>query len=200
MTTTATPRTVLETAPAGRHRDPALRLHQYARQEAAMWRSSRPGWRWASLSDLVADRGVFHTPAPWPGRRPPYARPGRCFATVTRYLDNPGRRPGLTYVEGLTLVEGEPFPFDHAWLTDADGRAFDPSLPDGMAVAYLGVPVPCEERRRIQQQRGTWAVFTACHDGWTVNETVLKTGWLPARPDLHFDHEPADDLPGETHA
>ncbi|MEV7181025.1 hypothetical protein [Kitasatospora sp. NPDC093679] len=135
------------------------------------------GWRFGSFAQAVRELGVLQPPAPWPGDREQWA-PGRCFAAATDYAE----ATGATYVEGFVLVPGlTQWPvFEHAWCL-RNGEVADPSLPDGYAALYLGIPLAAEYRRSEQSRRGTHAVLTTdTENPWSlVNEDALRDG-LPA--------------------
>ncbi|MEU9413713.1 hypothetical protein AB0E08_49655 [Streptomyces sp. NPDC048281] len=124
----------------------------------------------------MADHGVFHEPAPWThgGRH----QPGRCFKNASEWAE----QAGFTYVEGFVLVpSAAPFScFEHAWCLTDDGVA-DPSLPDGAAIGYAGIPLTHAFRREQQALRGTDAVLASDPKNPLagVNEAVLRTGLPP---------------------
>ncbi|GAA4980817.1 hypothetical protein [Kitasatospora paranensis] len=135
------------------------------------------GWRYRSFAQAVRELGIMLPPAPWPGDREHWA-PGRCFAAATDYAE----ATDATYVEGFVLVPGlTAWPvFEHAWCL-RDGAVANPSLPDGSAALYFGIPLAADYRRSEQARRGTHAVLTTDpQNPWPlVNEDALRHG-LPA--------------------
>ncbi|MER5326569.1 hypothetical protein [Streptosporangium roseum] len=96
----------------------------------------------------------------------------------------------------MTLVDGLPVGgFDHAWCVNArDGHhVIDPTLPDGWASAYVGVPLSGAYRRQQQARRGGAAVFTVDPGGWQDNAAALRDG-VPTAALLPVGH-PLPDLP-----
>ncbi|YCK38259.1 hypothetical protein ACNF49_30675 [Actinomadura sp. ATCC 39365] len=144
----------------------------------AMWRSAcspqRDGWRFASLAELLLSHGRRFTPA----SRPPAfvaGPPGTCFATASRWADE---HEGLLYVEGMVVAQRVPVAFDHAWCVraEADDQVIDPTLPDGMGVAYLGVALTDGYRCAQQARRGVDAVITGVGINLADNTEVLRDG------------------------
>ncbi|MDR6980943.1 hypothetical protein J2X68_007685 [Streptomyces sp. 3330] len=86
-------------------------------------------------------------------------------------------------MEGFVLVpSAAPFSsFEHAWCLTADGKVADPSLPDGTATGYFGIPLQDVFRREQQTLRGTDSVFVSdpINPLASVNEAVLRAGLLP---------------------
>ncbi|MFI6883837.1 hypothetical protein [Streptosporangium canum] len=135
------------------------------------------------------------------------ASQGPAVADATRIAE----AHDLIYVEGMALAAGLPVGgFDHAWCVDArDGHhVIDPTLPDGWASAYVGVPLNGAYRRQQQGRRGGAAVFTVDSGGWQDNAVALRDG-VPAAallpvgrplPDLSAALPAArsDGLPGRT--
>ncbi|MER7671258.1 hypothetical protein ABTY61_22715 [Kitasatospora sp. NPDC096128] len=131
-------------------------------------------WAYPGFADLVAEHGVFYSPAPWTGEV--RQEPGRCFKAASAHAE----RSALVYAEGYALARSAvPFVvFEHAWCVGGDGRAVDPALPDGMVQGYLGVPLNGAFRREQQRLRGTDAVFVSDPRNLFggVNEVVLRAG------------------------
>ena len=97
------------------------------------------------------------------------------------------------------MVDRAPFAFDHAWCTGADAYAIDPSLPDGTAVAYLGLPFATACRQAQQAVRGTYAVLTVDTYGIFANDAALRDGLPPdalADLGLSLDHHQVEDDTG----
>jgi hypothetical protein len=161
----------------GDHQPALDRLLKFLHQLADLQRGAHRGreaWRYDSFAELVLDLGRVFIPAPFPDDQQ-RGYPGQCFRNAARYADV----TDLTYVEGVVLTQQLPFGFDHAWTAAGDGRAVDPSLPDRMAVAYIGVPVTPVFRKAQQAARNVDAVFAQAPGGWTENDEVLRTG-VPA--------------------
>ncbi|SHM52173.1 hypothetical protein [Streptomyces yunnanensis] len=131
-------------------------------------------WAYRSFAALVAEPGTFYRSAPWPMSDPQQL--GRCFKTASQWAE----RPGWTYVEGFALVpSAAPFnAVEHAWCLTGEGQVADPSLPDGMAVGYVGIPLSDGFRHEQQLLRATDAVFTSDPSNLLagVNEQILRTG------------------------
>ncbi|SEP46575.1 hypothetical protein [Amycolatopsis saalfeldensis] len=83
---------------------------------------------------------------------------------------------GATYVEGYVLTRNVPFAIEHAWCSTRAGDAIDPSIPDGGALAYLGVAVAPDYQRAQQILRGSTAVFTSDDVFCQYNEDALSDG------------------------
>ncbi|WP_146051047.1 hypothetical protein [Streptomyces noursei] len=131
-------------------------------------------WAYRSFADLVAEHGVFYSPASWP--LSDEQQPGRCFKAARECSE----RTAWTYAEGFVLApSAAPFiVFEHAWCLTGDGRVADPSLPDGMAEGYLGIPLSgkfCREQRGL---RATDAVFASDPSNplTGINDYILRVG------------------------
>ncbi|MFB7379804.1 hypothetical protein [Kitasatospora purpeofusca] len=140
----------------------------------AKLRVGEAGWRFRSFAQAVRELGTVQQPAPWPGDRRQWA-PGRCFAAATDYAES----TGAVYVEGFVLVPDlAQWPvFEHAWCL-REGAVADPSLPDGSAVLYFGIPLADGYRRAEQARRGTHAVLTTDpQQPWSLmNDEALRRG------------------------
>jgi hypothetical protein len=134
----------------------------------------RTDWRHPTFADLVLELGTEFQPVDWPGSRR-QGPPGRCFANATEYAE----ATGAIYVEGYVLTRNIPHGFEHAWCATQAGAAIDPSIPDGGALAYLGVAVAPDYQRAQQVRRGTTAVFTCDGIFCEYNEVALSRG-VPA--------------------
>ncbi|MFD4605968.1 hypothetical protein ACFWPQ_49190 [Streptomyces sp. NPDC058464] len=164
-----------------------------AEQELHRWlelyRQLRLGdssWAHQSFADLVAACGSFQRPTSWTYGG--IQQPGECFKTATAWAEN----AGWTYVEGFALVpSAAPFTcIEHAWCLTDDGVA-DPSLPDGTATGYVGIPLTHTFRREQQALRGTDAVFVSDPKNVLagINQDLLRSGLPP--------HALASHLPGQ---
>ena len=60
----------------------------------------------------------------------------QCFLNA---LDLASDKSELFYVEGFAIYTPTSLPVHHAWVTDGDGKAIDPTW-DTPGVAYAGVP------------------------------------------------------------
>ncbi|MFD5015349.1 hypothetical protein [Streptomyces chartreusis] len=145
-------------------------------------------WAHPSFADLVAACGFYQPPAAW--THGGTQQPGRCFQTASEWAE----RAGWTYVEGSAFVpSAAPFScIEHAWCLN-DGDVADPSLPDGIATGYIGIPLSHTFRRQQQAIRGTDAVFVSDPRNplTGINTDVLRTGLPthavavhPQRPDI----------------
>ncbi|MGW3291054.1 hypothetical protein ACWDR3_41115 [Streptomyces sp. NPDC001002] len=151
-----------------------------------------PSWVYRSFAELVADCGFYQQPAPWTQRS--VQKPGQCFKAAREWAE----RPGWTYVEGYVLVpSAAPFScFEHAWCLTDHGVA-DPSLPDGVAAGYIGIPLTDAFCRQQRAARATDAVFVSdpASPLAGINESILRTG-LPSdamarsRPGPHWAVHP----------
>ncbi|MFI6928552.1 hypothetical protein ACIBIZ_52130 [Nonomuraea spiralis] len=85
---------------------------------------------------------------------------------------------GLLYVEGMVVAQRVPVAFDHAWCVraEAEDQVIDPTLPDGMGVAYLGVALTDGYRCAQQARRGVDAVITGGGINLADNTEVLRDG------------------------
>ncbi|QID34383.1 hypothetical protein G3260_000158 [Streptomyces albus] len=112
------------------------------------------GWKYRSVYGLVAAHGRWFVPAALPaGVR---ALPKRqCFANAAA---TERRHPELTYSEGFALAHDSSVPTAHAWCTDADGHAIDPTWSDHGGSAYLGIVPPPALRPRAPRN---WGVLEA---------------------------------------
>jgi hypothetical protein len=147
------------------------RLLEQARALAALpYTPRRPGFSHRSFLELVLARGRVFRKAPRPETFP-RAAPGRCFHAASKAADT----TGLTYVEGLALFRSERYPFEHAWVADEKGNALDPSIPDIVPVAYIGLAFDTAFRREQQARRGTHAVIAVDTDGFLDNAELLRT-------------------------
>ncbi|MFJ4732530.1 hypothetical protein ACIP6V_09605 [Streptomyces sp. NPDC088770] len=86
-------------------------------------------------------------------------------------------------MEGFVLApSAAPFSaFEHAWCLAGEGPVADPSLPDGMATGYFGIPLNDDFQREQQNRRNTTAVFTSGPSNPLagMNEQILRTGLSP---------------------
>ncbi|WP_158835165.1 hypothetical protein [Streptomyces sp. NRRL S-350] len=102
--------------------------------------ANRPisGWAYRSVFELVLEHGRWFNPVSLPAAIP--RGPEReCFhnaAAIER------AHPHLRYVEGFAIVTGSPVATAHAWCTDGDGNAIDPTWTElGEDTAYFGIPL-----------------------------------------------------------
>lgn len=134
-------------------------------------------WAYASFADLVARHGQSYEPAPWLMDEP--QKPGQCFAASRRRAEE----AGWTYVEGFVLVPSVvPFIcFEHAWCLTPEGLVVDPAVADGLATAYVGVPLTdrfCSEQRELRQTDAVLA-FDPLSPLAGANTLILRDGLPP---------------------
>jgi len=113
------------------------------------------GYAYKGPADLVLQRGTVFTPSPFPRQ---YARsqgvPQHCFDNA--YVLATRTRGRLRYVEGYAAGI---IPVEHGWCVDVDDRVVDPTWPDGVGVAYLGIVVDLEVVRRARRTENASALF-----------------------------------------
>ncbi|WP_413754763.1 hypothetical protein [Streptomyces sp. MMBL 11-3] len=155
------------------------KTEQELRRWLTLYQQLGPGdgtWAHPSFAHLVSAHGVYREPAPW--THGGVQQPGRCFETASQWAE----RTGWTYVEGFALLPAAaPFAcFEHAWCM-AGNTVADPSLPDGTAIGYIGIPITHAFRREQQARRGTDAVFVSDPKNPLagINEDVLRAGLPP---------------------
>ena len=109
---------------------------------------------------FLAKWGTEFEPMP----RPKGVRLGakkKCFSNAARVVqadDNEIASNPFEYAEGLTIgPEGRLF--EHAWCV-RDGFAIDPTLRDPMSHGYLGIVVPIQLLRRLQNVNEVYDVLT----------------------------------------
>ncbi|MEU8927582.1 hypothetical protein AB0D10_42880 [Kitasatospora sp. NPDC048545] len=109
---------------------------------------------------VVLAQGRLFTPAPWPrSGTPRRGAPGRCHRNALRVAR---LLPGV-YVEGYALT-AEGAVRAHAWCATADGTVLDPAWSEGVARAYLGVPMAPEFVLAFQQRTLTKTRFRGVLD------------------------------------
>ncbi|MFJ8622770.1 hypothetical protein ACIRD3_07970 [Kitasatospora sp. NPDC093550] len=84
---------------------------------------------------VVLAQGRLQTPSAWPTGLPRRGNGGAGFPNAWRIAR---RSAALTYVEGY-VIEADGTVSHHAWCADEEGRALDPTWPDGRARAYAGI-------------------------------------------------------------
>ncbi|WP_433358745.1 hypothetical protein [Streptosporangium sp. CA-115845] len=175
------------TAPGQAASDPVQLLLASITAHADMWANAyhgqRQSWRHSSFAALLLECGQLFLPAPRPASITP-GPPGSCFASAAELAD----RHDLVYVEGVVLTSGLPFAFDHAWCAGSSRRSdlvIDPTLPDGHALAYLGVPLTTAYRRTQHADRGDDAILTNGRLVISDNTVALRDG-LPAATTLQL--------------
>jgi hypothetical protein len=109
-----------------------------------------PDFRYGSNWALVLGQGRWFTPAPWPRGLAVRGRLRACFQAAERVA----ARTGLTYCEGFALDDLGVVDV-HAWCARPDGTAVDPTWPDGVGRAYLGVPLVAEFLATIRARTRT---------------------------------------------
>jgi hypothetical protein len=137
-----------------------------------LYRSSgrSAGWSYCSTEELVLAIGRWGFPSALP--------PGRargpaqmCYSNASDY----SKTHGLTYVEGYGLTNVG-FACAHAWCVDEHGHVHDPTWPDGLGVAYLGIPFSASYIRAFDEKLGNACLL---HDVHLDEHRILRVG-LPA--------------------
>lgn len=86
----------------------------------------------------------------------PRGEPQACFANCGSIVF---WNEEYTYVEGYVLCFG--IPIEHAWLIDATGLVYDPTLVDGdMITQYFGVPFDREYVSKVALRTRVWGVLS----------------------------------------
>ncbi|MEU2358611.1 hypothetical protein ABZ599_37565 [Streptomyces misionensis] len=112
------------------------------------------GCKYRSVYELVAARGHWFIPAALPPEV--QTLPERqCFANAAA---TEREHPHLVYTEGFAVADGSPVPTAHAWCTDTNGYAIDPTWSDLGGSAYLGIALPRTLRPRAPRN---WGVLEA---------------------------------------
>ncbi|MFF2521447.1 hypothetical protein [Streptomyces liangshanensis] len=112
------------------------------------------GWKYRSVYELVAAHGRWFTPGVLPEQVRPLPE-RQCFANAAA---TEWEHPHLAYTEGFAVAAGSPVPTAHAWCTDADGHAIDPTWSELGGGAYLGIILPPDLRPRVPRN---WGVLEA---------------------------------------
>ena len=159
-------------------------LREYLSLVAEMRRTSGPArdWRYRSSEELIL---ATATPvwAKLGDMTLPPMPPKQCFDNAEKVA---AERPGLRYTEGFALMDGS-IPTHHAWLTDPDGKALDPTWPSvysGHAerqpgkhwsgrVVYMGIPVERNAHIRWMERTGFANILAYREDDI---EELLKLG------------------------
>lgn len=101
--------------------------------------------------------------------------PKQCYDNALHLaMDYPER---FTYVEGYVYCQDVPFPVQHAWVVDLDGRAVDntPSWPWAERSAYFGIPMPKHVVIAAAVRNGSTSVFEA---DWLGKFYFVRKGWV----------------------
>lgn len=112
------------------------------------------GWTHRSVYELVAARGRWFAPCILPAQIRPLPE-RQCFANA---MATEREHPHLAYTEGFAVAADSPVPTAHAWCTDTDGYAIDPTWSDLGGSAYLGIVLPPHLRPRAPDN---WGVLEA---------------------------------------
>ncbi|WP_329072729.1 hypothetical protein [Amycolatopsis sp. NBC_01480] len=91
-----------------------------------------------------------------------------CYSNASGYSET----HGLTYVEGYGLTEGG-FGCAHAWCVDEHGNVHDPTWPDGLGIAYLGIPFSVNYIREFTERLGNACLL---HDAHLDGHRILREG------------------------
>jgi hypothetical protein len=118
----------------------------------------------------------------------PSGVPRGCFANSQKILfSRDGKRDGLVYVEGYACSGslGFPFPTEHAWLVDPEGRVIDPTWEDPETSTYFGVPFNPEYVAGTIRKAGVvCSMIDNFHDRWEL----VRTPSLAAEAVLPLEH------------
>lgn len=159
-------------------------LREYLSLVAKMRSDSRtvPGRRFQSTEELIlaVAKPVW---ANLDAMDLPPMQPKECFDNAEKVA---AERPELRYTEGFALMDGS-IPTHHAWLTDADGKAVDPTWPSVYAanaqrqpgkhwsgrVVYMGIAVDRDAHIRWMERTGFANILAYCEDDI---EELLRLG------------------------
>lgn len=147
-------------------------LREALSQFAALKRQVHPqgpmrDWPYRSSEEFCLQLGRFWEPAPLPEKFETML-PKECFhnALLTAMM-----RKELTYVEGFVLAV---IPLHHAWLVDAAGKVFDPTLPDADRLAFWGVPFDTRFILNWATKKGTAGCLEDWQQHWPFESGKFK--------------------------
>jgi hypothetical protein len=91
-----------------------------------------------------------------------------CYSNASGYSE----AHGLTYVEGYGLTK-DGFGCAHAWCVDEHGNVHDSTWPDGLGLAYLGIPFSANYIREFNERLGNACLL---HDAHLDGHRILREG------------------------
>lgn len=95
----------------------------------------------SSFDQIILDHGEFFDPPQAGDELPKWCEQGatkECYYNATMQIVV--APDGVFYTEGYAFTDGiEGFPFQHAWLTTAEGKVIDPTWKPGNGTVYYGV-------------------------------------------------------------
>lgn len=147
---------------------PLAEITDYLRQIAAIEGGTR------AFATFILEHG-----REWESQRLPAGYPAGiprgCFGNSQKILfSKAAQRDGLVYVEGYACSGslGFPFPTEHAWLVDPEGRVVDSTWEDPEISTYFGVPFNPEYVARTVRQAGVpCSMIDNFHDRWELVRT-----------------------------
>jgi hypothetical protein len=108
---------------------------QFLSVESQLREEFKPeGWKYASVGQLLADKGQFDNPQSLPEEYECGAQKECYKNSALLALSN----RDLTYVEGYVIPSGVPIPVAHAWCVDRQNNVIDVTLREP-GKAYLGI-------------------------------------------------------------
>jgi hypothetical protein len=160
---------------------PLAEITDYLRQIADLEGSSR------AFATFNLEHGREWESQPLPGGYPAGV-PRGCFANSQKILfSKAGQREGLVYVEGFACSGSLSFPFptEHAWLVDPEGRVVDSTWEDPGISTYFGVPFnPDYVARTVMEAGVTCSMIDNFHDRWEL----VRNPSVAAEAVLSFEH------------
>jgi hypothetical protein len=135
--------------------EPASGIRSYVKQIAGM----------GSLQHkLLDEHGTEFTHAKAGGC--PAGAPKLCYMNAYRLAQaNPNK---YTYVEGMGMPEGVPFPLSHAWVVDKDNHVIDPTWKN--ASSYFGVKFKPQYVNKVAAKTGVYGVLSYTNPGLLKGE------------------------------
>jgi hypothetical protein len=124
---------------------------------------------YVSFADFVLQHGRPFTWSPRP-RWMKRGAPKMCFQNCGLLALE---HPDLIYVEGYAWNGA--MPVLHAWLTDASGRAFDPTWKRNSGADYFGIPFDSKFYRRFIYRHKFFGVIDLPQAGFPIFRIKPKT-------------------------